>query len=894
MGTTDLIFRVLALEEATKTFEKVSLGAARMAGSVEESNARMGLSAEERAAKEKAAAESGMKPMMGVSAPMLGVAAAAVVIGAKTVEMASKFEASAATLQTGAGEMSKNMGMVKNGMLDLAVQTGTSTEHLVSGMFMIESAGFHGADGLKVLTAAAKGAKVGHAELGTEANALTDILNDYHMPASRAAQATNMLTATVASGKTNMEELGASMSAVVPLASSAHVGFDQVAGAMATMTGHGMSAQQASQNLANTIRSLQAPNAVAVKEMQNLGLSATDVSMNLGKKGLTGTLDELTGAITSHMGPAGTVLMSAFNASKEASKNAQTEIATMPPSLQKVAEAYLHGSMTSKAWKTDLQGLDPIQKHLMQQFALTAKGTHSFNSMLTGGGPAAQTYNAALEKMTGGATGLNTSLMLTGENSATFAANVKHIGEAGRTTGDQITGWSTVTDTLSFKMDQAKQVVETTGIKIGTALLPAVKDLVGGFTLVAAGAGTVVGWLTHHKTVAEALGIGIAAVLLPSLWGVVTAMGAAAVETAIAAAPFVAVIAVVAALAWGFMELVHHWGTVEHAFVQGFDFVKDHWKIFVAALLPGVGMIIVGVTELVTHWKQVQHFLGDIWHDTEAVFEAVFVDPALAAVHFLDRGFTSGVGFFNRIFTKDIPAWFHDGEHALEAVFVTPAVNALHLLDRGFTAGVSFFERIFTRDIPGWLATGAHLFTAIFITPVVNAVHWLETGFQNSFGAIKGFVSAAFQDVIGIVRGPVDGVIGLVDQAIGYLDGLHVSIPSWVPLIGGDSFGVSIPQIPMLAGGGLVMPKAGGTTVTVAEAGAPEIVTPIPAMQAAMTAALTTAGGSHASAGAPGSSPGNPLYAVLDLRLNGEHIDRILVKFLKSGGTLQSVKMAVA
>jgi hypothetical protein len=99
----------------------------------------------------------------------------------------------------------------------------------------------------------------------------------------------------------------------------------------------------------------------------------------------------------------------------------------------------------------------------------------------------------------------------------------------------------------------------------------------------------------------------------------------------------------------------------------------------------------------------------------------------------------------------------------------------------------------------------------------------------------------------------------------------------------------------MLASGGLVMPQPGGTTVTVAEAGAPEIVTPLPAMQAAMTAALAAAG-SHTGggAGAPGSSPGNPLYAVLDLRLNGEHIDRILVKFLKSGGTLQSVKMAVA
>ncbi len=100
----------------------------------------------------------------------------------------------------------------------------------------------------------------------------------------------------------------------------------------------------------------------------------------------------------------------------------------------------------------------------------------------------------------------------------------------------------------------------------------------------------------------------------------------------------------------------------------------------------------------------------------------------------------------------------------------------------------------------------------------------------------------------------------------------------------------------MLASGGLVMPQPGGVTVTVAEAGAPEIVTPIPAMVQAMTTAMVAAG--HApggsGAGAAGSSPGQPLYAVLDLKLNGQHIDKVLVQFQRTGGRLQSVAMAVA
>ena len=895
MSGTDLVFRVLGINEASKVCKEVTASSREMALAVRESDAEMAHSAEEAAVKRgEASAGGGLKSMSGAAPILLGVAAAAAAVGAKTVEMGQKFETGMVSLETGAGEAHKNIGMVSAGILQLAPELGTSTEKLTKGMFMIESAGFHGADGLNVLHAAAEGAKVGNAELSTTGNALTDVLNDYHRPASAAVAVTSQLVKTVSLGKTSMEEIGTSMSAVVPIASSAHIGFDQVAGAMATMTAHGMSAQQSAQDLAATITSLQAPNAVAVHEMQQLGLNSNKVSKDLGKQGLTGTLSELTGAITSHMGPAGLVIQSAFNSSSAAAANAKAEIATMPPQLQKLAQGYLKGDVSAKQWGAGLKGLDPINQHLMKQFALTAKETHSFNSLLTSGGPAAQTYNAALEKMTGGSTGLATSLLLTGENSQQFTDNVKAVGEAGKTTAAHVTGWSQVTNTLAFKLDAAKEVGESLGIKIGLVLMPPVKAMVGGFTEGAKVLETGVTWMTRHKAIAEALGIGIGVVLVPPLWAMASALVATAAGAIATAAPFLAVIAVVALLAYGFMQLAGHWHTVEHAFAIGFDFVKDHWKEFVAAFLPGVGFLIVGVTELVEHWKQVQHFLGDIWHDTEHAFEEVFVTPVMGSVHFLERGVTAGFGFFERLFTRDIPSWLTTGNHLFTAIFITPVMGEVHFLERGVTAGFGFFERLFTRDIPSWLTTGAHLFTAIFITPVVNAVHWLESGFQNSFAAIKGFMSAAFNDAIGIVRGPVDGIISLVDQAIGYLDGLHVSIPSWVPLIGGDSFGVNIPQIPMLAGGGLVMPQPGGVKVTVAEAGAPEIVTPIPAMQAAMTAALAAAGGRLGAANtAPGSSADNPLHAVLELRMGGELIDRILVQFQKNGGRLQSVAMAV-
>jgi hypothetical protein len=49
--------------------------------------------------------------------------------------------------------------LVSDGVLKITVSTGTSTEQLSSGLYTVESAGFHGAAGLNVLKVAARGAR---------------------------------------------------------------------------------------------------------------------------------------------------------------------------------------------------------------------------------------------------------------------------------------------------------------------------------------------------------------------------------------------------------------------------------------------------------------------------------------------------------------------------------------------------------------------------------------------------------------------------------------------------------------------------------------------------------------------------------------------------------------
>ncbi len=221
--------------------------------------------------------------------PALLAGAALIGIGVASIKMAGDFESGLTTLQTGAGELSQNMNLVRQGILNVATSTGTTTKALISGMFMIESASYHGAAGLDVLRVAAEGSKVGNADLGIVANALTTVMNDYGIKAKDAATAMNFLTGIVQNGKTTMQDLASSMATVLPTASAVKVHLVDVGAAMATMTGEGVPAANAATYLRQMLISLSAPSTKAQTALKDIGLTTQQVS-SMMKQSLPATL----------------------------------------------------------------------------------------------------------------------------------------------------------------------------------------------------------------------------------------------------------------------------------------------------------------------------------------------------------------------------------------------------------------------------------------------------------------------------------------------------------------------------------------------------------------------------------------------------------------------------
>lgn len=85
---------------------------------------------------------------------------------------------------------------------------------------------------------------------------------------------------------------------------------------------------------------------------------------------------------------------------------------------------------------------------------------------------------------------------------------------------------------------------------------------------------------------------------------------------------------------------------------------------------------------------------------------------------------------------------------------------------------------------------------------VSNVWTSITSGAASMADSVKAKFTGAFQAIPGILKAPINTAISLINKAIGGINGIGFTIPDWVPGIGGQSFKVDIPNIPMLATGG--------------------------------------------------------------------------------------------
>lgn len=108
-----------------------------------------------------------------------------------------------------------------------------------------------------------------------------------------------------------------------------------------------------------------------------------------------------------------------------------------------------------------------------------------------------------------------------------------------------------------------------------------------------------------------------------------------------------------------------------------------------------------------------------------------------------------------------------------------------------------------------------------FLSGLWSSVQAVANNLKNIFNSLIDFIgnvfagnwSAAWQNITDIfgnifgalgnlAKAPINAVIGTINGAINGINSISIDIPDWVPVFGGQTFGFSIPTIPMLAKGG--------------------------------------------------------------------------------------------
>ena len=361
-------------------------------------------------------------------------------------------------------------------------------------------------------------------------------------------------------------------------------------------------------------------------------------------------------------------------------------------------------------------------------------------------------------------------------------------------------------DTLESSLSQLGRTIKSEVVQpVAEELTPAMKEAVD---YVNANVAPAVDWVSSHlPEIGLALGT-LSAVLVAMNWGSLVAQfgkikGAiTGFTTALGAVsgPVMAVIAIVAALAAGFMYL---WQTNE-------DFRANVTAIW-AELQASFSELGAGIMQMINQ-------LMPLIQQTAATVLSAFAQIASAVIPVLVELIGAILPVIIDLINQMLPILTQ-----ILNLIISLVEPILNLIMSAITPLINIFMSLINtvlQPIMPILQALANIFTAVLgaaiqaIQPIVQSLISIFQGLINFItGVFSGSWSSAWSGVVqvfgglwdglvGLVKAPINAVIGLVNSAINALNGISVTIPDWVPVVGGNTFGINIPNIPMLATGG--------------------------------------------------------------------------------------------
>jgi hypothetical protein len=228
--------------------------------------------------------------------------------------------------------------------------------------------------------------------------------------------------------------------------------------------------------------------------------------------------------------------------------------------------------------------------------------------------------------------------------------------------------------------------------------------------------------------------------------------------------PALAIKLLIAAIIILLIALIAYWPEVKEAAVKAWEAIRD-WAI--------------------RAWENIK----ETWQNVKTWFvEKVWqplVDGAANILNSIGRFFTN--------LWNNVTAWSANAINNVINFFVNLYNSAANIIN-----GIGqFFANLWNNLIAGWQ----------------NFFRFIGNGFSLAFNGVISVVKGAINLIIGFINAMMSAIASGINVVINALNKLNFTVPNWVPVFGGNSWGFNItsiaaPRIPLLAQGAVIPPNS--------------------------------------------------------------------------------------
>lgn len=231
------------------------------------------------------------KSLIGITAGIVALRRVTTEIN-KSVAAFGRFETGITKVSTLLGNVAdKDLRKFSDGVTNIAIKFGQSTDALNAGLFDIISAGVESSKALGVLSASAKLATGGFTDTATATKAVVAAMQIYQGEIRNAADAADFLFSVQEKGVLTVADVANNFGRFADIAKSSNISVEEAGAAFATISKTFVGAERSSSKLEAVFRVFNKVTDEQVKKLNDLGIAFDKDTLQ--REGLTSTLERL-------------------------------------------------------------------------------------------------------------------------------------------------------------------------------------------------------------------------------------------------------------------------------------------------------------------------------------------------------------------------------------------------------------------------------------------------------------------------------------------------------------------------------------------------------------------------------------------------------------------------